>query len=166
MGKNIIHSLCVSVSVYLWLPENIVACEFHWHWGFVYIVECHLISPHLSSYTYMYIHVRKYMLTICLYHFATVCLSFSVELPGSWLSILSFSPCSYAIDFAEYRLLLCSRTTHAKLLTCYGLPLHAWWLLGFFRDLSQCVLCCSTPVILSSHCCLCMHHVHVAFCKV
>ena len=37
----------VWVQVYLWLPENVVACEFHRHWGFVYIVECHFISLHL-----------------------------------------------------------------------------------------------------------------------
>ena len=36
----------VWVQVYLWLPENVVACEFHRHWGFVYIVECHFLSLH------------------------------------------------------------------------------------------------------------------------
>ena len=39
-----------------------------------------------------------------------------------------------AIDFVEYRLLLCSGT-HAKLLTCYSYMMAT---IGFLGDLSQC----------------------------
>ena len=51
--------------------------------------------------------------------------------------------------------LLCSCTTHAKLLTCYGYMMATRILCRF-----QSVLCCCcTLVTSSSHCCLCMHHV-------
>ena len=47
-----------------------------------------------------------------------MCLSFSVELAGWAFCLIDQVPT--AIDFVAYHLLLCSRTTHAKLLTCYG----------------------------------------------
>ena len=59
-----------------------------------------------------------------------------------------------AIDFVVYRLLLCSRTTHAELLTFYG-----YMMATRILRRSQSVLCCRTLVTFSSHFCLCMHHV-------
>ena len=114
--------------MYLWLPENVVACEFHRHWGFVYIVERYLISPHLFRLC-LHSHLYNYD-NYSFVPFLTACLTFSVELPGSWLSILSYWPSSYAIDIVEYRLLLCSCTIHAKLLT---LPLRD----GYYKILQR-----------------------------
>ena len=55
---------------------------------------------------------------IRLYHLATACLSFYVELAGCVFCLID--QVLTAIDFVEYRLLLCSRTTHAIFLACYG----------------------------------------------
>ena len=141
MGKNVIHSLCVSASVpligrkrcCLWVSSTLRIC-----------VHCRTPSyidpPFPVTPTLM----------------ATVCLSFSVmsvELAG-WAFCL-INQVLTATDFVAYRLLLCSRTTHAKLLACYG-----YMMATRILHRSQSVLCCRTLVTSSSsHCCLCMHHV-------
>ena len=81
-----------------------------------------------------------------------------ISQPHAWASLLVMlvdDQVLTAIDFVEYRLLVCSRTTHAKLLTCYGYMMAK---LTRILGRSQSVLCCCTPVT-SSHCCLCIHHV-------
>ena len=109
----------VWVQVYLWLPENIVACEFHRHWGFVYIVKCHLVSLHLFQ---LCLHSCLYIYDNSFVPFAAACLS--VEL-ASWAFCL-IDQVLTAIDFVEYNLPLYSCTQ--KWLTCYGY-VHAGWLL-------------------------------------
>ena len=45
-----------------------------------------------------------------------------------------------AIDFVAYHLLLCSRTTHAKLLTCCGYMMATRIFLGGYQSVSHGVL--------------------------
>ena len=111
----------VWVQVYHWLPENIVAWEFYWHWEFVYIVECHLIiAPPLP------------VMPILM---ATACSSFCWT---SWLSILS-----YNIDKVLTAIDFCS-VLHTALLSHYMRncwPVRVtWWLLGLILHRSQSVL--------------------------
>ena len=77
MGKNIIHRLCVSASVPL-IARKCCACKFHRHWGFVYIVERHLMCSTFSGHAY--INGNHVLELLCW---------------TSWLSILSYWPDSY-----------------------------------------------------------------------
>ena len=108
----------VWVQMHLWLPKNVVACEFHRHWRFVYIVECHLLSLHLFRLRPQ-LHLK----------------SCNRMLELSWLSILSYWPSSYRYWLCRVPLTaLLSRTTYAQ--NCWPVTV-TWWLLGFFADLSQ-----------------------------
>ena len=130
MGNNVIHSLCVSASVPLIARKR---CCLRVSSTLRICVHCRMpfyITP-------------PFPVTPTL--IATACLSFC-----------SIDQVLTAVDFVEYRLLLCFCTTHAKLLTCYGYMMAT----KILRK-SQPVLCCRTLVTSSSHCCLCMRH-HVA----
>ena len=124
----------VWVQVYLWLPKNIVAWStlricVHCRMPF-YIAPPFLVTPTLI---------------------ATAWLSFSVELAG-WAFVLFFNYIDRvltAINFVAYHLLLCSRTTHTKLLTCYSYMMAT----RILRRLRQ---CCRKLMTSSSHCCLCV----------
>ena len=146
MGTKVIHNLCSSVSVpwiarkhcCLWVSLTMKICRTP------YCIVPPLPVPSTCT----------FMTNSQLYHLATLtaCFSFSVELAGWAFCLIDLVLTT--IDFVEYCLLLCSHTTHAKLLSCYGYMMA-------IRILPR-SQCCHTLVTSSSHCCLCMHHVHVA----
>ena len=142
MGTNVIHSLCVSASVPLiarkqyCLPvSSTLGICVHCRMPF-YIAPPFLVTPTLM---------------------ATACLSFSIDLAG-WVFCL-IDQVLTAIDFVAYRLLLCSCTTHAKLLTCYGYMMAQATTPTRILRRSQSVVSVLALVTSSSHCCLCMHRV-------
>ena len=118
MGINIIHSLCVSASVPL------IAIKHCCLW----VSSTLRICAHCRMPFYIAPPFRVHKSIIGIHS----CLSFSVE---PQILVLT------ATDFVEYRLLLCSRITHAKLLTCYSYMMATRIL---WR--SQSVLCCCTPM--------------------
>ena len=132
MGTNVIHSLCVSASVpliarkrcCLRVSSTLRICV-HCRMPF-YIAPPFPVTPTFTS-------IKSTIIRS--YHFATACLSFSVELAG-WAFCL-IDQVLTAIDFVVYCLLLCSHNTHAKLLTCYSYMMATRILCR-----SQSVLCC------------------------
>ena len=98
----------VWVQVYLWLPENVVAYEFRWHWIFVCIVKHHFLSFHLFSYAYINVHK------------STIVHSYHLQL-RAWATLASWP--------SSYRYWLCSVPLTALLLhypckIAYMLRLH------------------------------------------
>ena len=106
MGTNIIHSLCVSASVPLIAIKH---CCLRVSSTLRICVHCRTPFYIAPPSGYAYIHVRS-----CNCVLQLLCWT------SCWLSICLIDQVLTAIDFVEYCLLLCSRTTHAKLLTCYG----------------------------------------------
>ena len=92
----------VWVQVYLWLPEHVVAYEFHRHWGFVYIVGRHLYRSTSFGYAYINCHrVLELLLSYCLTKFLP---SLQASSYRYWLysirltALLSHYPCKIIVD--------------------------------------------------------------------
>ena len=75
--------------MYLRLLENVDACEFHQQWGFVYIVERHLLSLQLFRLRLHSHSKHSDNLIVTFGNHALELLSWT-----SWLSILSYWPSS------------------------------------------------------------------------
>ena len=132
------HILCVSASVPLIVKKR---CCLQVSLTLRICVYCRMpfyIAPPFPA-----------MPTFTSVNLAAACFSFSVELAAGWAFVIIIDQVLTAIDFVEYCLLLCSCTTHTKLLTCYG-----YMIATRILHRSHSVLCCRTPVTSSSHRCL------------
>ena len=130
MGTNVIHSLCVSASVPLIARKRCLRVSLTLR------VCVHCRTPFLYCHTLSGYAYNRVLMPLC------------------WLNILSYRPSSYRYWLC--RVLLCSRNTYAKLLTCYG-----YMMATRILRRSQSVLCCRhvhwwPRALLSTVVCVCI----------
>ena len=59
------YKVFVLVHFYLRLPENVLPCKFHKHWGSLYIARCHFIVVRKTPYFICYTVAAQSMVMLC-----------------------------------------------------------------------------------------------------